>query len=44
VNEALRNSMIYLNQNESLINGAVVIIFAAVFFISGVLLTKWKED
>jgi len=44
VNEALRNSMIYMNQNESLINGAVVIIFAAVFFISGVLLTKWKED
>jgi len=44
VNEALRNSMIYLNQNESLLNGAVVIIFAGVFFISGVLLTKWKED
>jgi len=44
VNEGLRNSMIYMNQTESLINGAVVIIFAAVFFISGVLLTKWKED
>jgi ABC-2 type transport system permease protein len=44
VNEALRNSMIYMNQNESLINGGVVIIFAAFFFISGVLLTKWKED
>jgi ABC-2 type transport system permease protein len=44
VNEGLRNSMIYMNQTESLINGAVVIIFAAVFFISGVFLTKWKED
>jgi ABC-2 type transport system permease protein len=44
VNEGLRNSMIYMNQNAALINGAVVIIFAAVFFISGVILTKWKED
>ncbi|HVQ01614.1 MAG TPA: ABC transporter permease [Candidatus Thermoplasmatota archaeon] len=44
VNEGLRNSMIYLNQNEALINGGVVIVFAAVFFISGVILTKWKED
>jgi len=44
VNEGLRNSMIYMNQNEALINGAAVIIFAAVFFISGVILTKWKED
>jgi ABC-2 type transport system permease protein len=43
VNEALRNSMIYMNQNESLFNGAIVLIFAAVFFISGVILTKWKE-
>jgi len=44
VNEGLRNSMIYMNQNEALINGGVVIVFAAVFFISGVILTKWKED
>jgi ABC-2 type transport system permease protein len=44
VNEGLRNSMIYMNQNETLINGAVVIVFAAVFFIAGVILTKWKED
>jgi ABC-2 type transport system permease protein len=44
VNEGLRNSMIYMNQNEALINGGVVIIFAAVFFIAGVVLTKWKED
>lgn len=44
VNEGLRNSMIYMNQTESLINGGVVIVFAAVFFITGVILTKWKED
>jgi hypothetical protein len=33
-----------MNQNEALINGGVVIVFAAVFFIAGVILTKWKED
>jgi ABC-2 type transport system permease protein len=44
VNEGLRNSMIYMNQNLALINGGVVIAFAAVFFIAGVILTKWKED
>ena len=44
VNEALRNSMIYMNQNASLLNGVVVIIFAVIFFVSGVLLTKWNED
>jgi len=44
VNEGLRNSMIYMNQTDALINGAVVIVFAAVFFIAGVILTKWKED
>jgi hypothetical protein len=36
--------MIYMNQSEALINGGVVIAFAAVFFIAGVLTTKWKED
>ena len=44
VNEALRNSMIYMNQNASLLNGVMVIIFAVIFFVSGVLLTKWNED
>jgi len=44
VNEGLRNSMIYMNQNETIINGVVVIVFALVFFIAGVILTKWKED
>jgi hypothetical protein len=44
VNEGLRNSMIYMNQTEALINGGVVIVFAAIFFITGVILTKWKED
>jgi ABC-2 type transport system permease protein len=44
VNEGLRNAMIYMNQTEALINGGIVLIFAAVFFIAGVILTKWKED
>jgi ABC-2 type transport system permease protein len=44
VNEALRNSMIYLNEQEAIINTIFVITFASVFFIAGVLLTKWKED
>jgi ABC-2 type transport system permease protein len=44
VNEGLRNSMIYMNQNEALINTIVVIIFAAIFFIAGVVTMKWKED
>ncbi len=44
VNEGLRDSMIYMNQNDALINGGVVIIFAAIFFLAGVILTKWKED
>ncbi len=44
VNEGLRNAMVYLDATEALINTGVVVLFAAVFFISGVLLTKWKED
>jgi len=44
VNEGLRNAMIYLNQSEAVINTIYVLIFASVFFIAGVLLTKWKED
>ena len=44
VNEGLRNSMIYMNQSEALINTVVVVIFAAVFFIAGVITMKWKED
>lgn len=44
VNEGLRNAMIYMNQTEALINTGIVLIFAAVFFIAGVVLTKWKED
>ncbi|MFA5102277.1 MAG: ABC transporter permease [Candidatus Thermoplasmatota archaeon] len=44
VNEGLRNAMIYMNQTEALINAGIVLIFAAVFFIAGTLLTKWKEE
>ena len=44
VNEALRNAMIYMNQSDALLNAVVVIAFAVVFFLAGVILTKWKED
>lgn len=44
VNEGLRNSMINMDFGKAAFNGGIVIIFAAVFFIAGVILTKWKED
>jgi len=44
VNEGLRNAMIYANLDKTLYFSAFVIVFAVVFFIIGVLLTKWKED
>ncbi|MCX6664807.1 MAG: ABC transporter permease [Euryarchaeota archaeon] len=44
VNEGLRNAMISLDFDKAAYNGIIVIVFALVFFIAGVLLTKWKED
>lgn len=44
VNEGLRNSMINLDIGKAAFNAGFVIVFAAVFFIAGILLTKWKED
>jgi len=44
VNEGLRNAMIYLKMDDALFHSAIVLIFAVVFFIAGLLLTKWKED
>jgi ABC-2 type transport system permease protein len=44
VNEGLRNAMIYLDSDKAIFNMAVVIVFAIVFFVAGVLLTKWNED
>jgi ABC-2 type transport system permease protein len=44
VNEALRNAMIYANYDKTIYFTAFVLVFAFVFFIIGVLLTKWKED
>ncbi|MFO7677218.1 MAG: ABC transporter permease [Thermoplasmatota archaeon] len=44
VNEGLRNAMTYMNQSEALFHMVVVIVFALVFFIAGVALTKWDED
>lgn len=44
VNEGLRDSMIKLEMADATLNAAVVLIFAAIFFIIGLVLTKWKED
>lgn len=44
VNEALRNSMIYADFDKSVFFTAFVLVFAFVFFIIGVFVTKWKED
>ena len=44
VNEGLRNAMIYADLEKTLFFTGIVLVFAFVFFIVGVLLTKWKED
>ncbi len=44
VNEGLRDSMIKLETADATINTIFVLIFAAIFFIIGLALTKWKED
>jgi ABC-2 type transport system permease protein len=44
VNEGLRNAMIYLKTEDAIYHSVIVLIFAVVFFIAGILLTKWKED
>lgn len=44
VNEALRNSMIYMNTSLAFTNAMIVLVFAVVFFVVGVVLTKWRED
>jgi ABC-2 type transport system permease protein len=44
VNEALRNAMIYLNFEKTIYFTAFVLVFAFVFFLIGVVFTKWKED
>lgn len=44
VNEALRNSMVYMNQSAAMTNVIIVLVFAVIFFIVGIILTKWRED
>ncbi len=44
VNEGLRDSMIKLETADATINTIFVLIFATIFFIIGLALTKWKED
>jgi len=44
VNEGLRNAMIYEHFDKTLYFTGFVLVFAAIFFIAGVFLTKWEED
>jgi len=44
VNEGLRNAMINLDFGKATSNMLFVVVFACVFFVAGVLLTKWRED
>jgi len=44
VNEGFRNAMIYLKTDDAIFHSVVVLIFAVVFFLAGLVLTKWKED
>ena len=44
VNEGLRDAMIYLKTADVIFYTSVTLIFAAAFFIIGLLLTKWDEN
>jgi len=44
VNEGLRNTMIYDDFGKTIYFTAFVLVFALVFFLIGVFLTKWKEN
>jgi ABC-2 type transport system permease protein len=44
VNEGLRNTMIYADIDKTLYFTSFVLLFAFVFFVIGVMITKWKED
>jgi len=44
VNEGLRDSMIKLEMANATTNTIFVLVFAVIFFIIGLVLTKWKED
>jgi len=44
VNEGLRNAMIYMKTDAAIFHTSIVIIFATIFFLAGLFLTKWKED
>ena len=44
VNEGFRNAMVYADFDKTIYFTGIVLIFAAVFFIAGIFLTKWHED
>jgi ABC-2 type transport system permease protein len=43
VKQGLRDSMIYGDVPGAILNTGIVLVIAAVFFVLGVVLTKWKE-
>ena len=44
VNEGFRNSMIYLQYDDALFHTGITVIMGILFFIAGIVLTKWKEE
>jgi len=44
VGNALRDTMVYGNTTSALYNMAVVAVLAVVFFVAGVMLSKWKSE
>lgn len=44
VNEGLRNAMIYADLEKTIYFTSFVVTFALVFFIVGVILTKWRDN
>jgi ABC-2 type transport system permease protein len=44
VGEALRNTMVYENQAAAVNNALIVLVLAVIFFVAGVLLSKWKDE
>jgi hypothetical protein len=36
--------MVYDNQSAALENALIVLVLAVIFFVAGVLLSKWKDE
>ena len=44
VNEGFRSAMVNVNFGDALYFSGIVVLFALIFFIAGVFVTKWEED